>query len=187
VETGRVGSADRLHLRRSGALLLALFAQAWAVGSLAGLSGWAVTAVLAVSVPTTLVAVVLAARVPPEDAGEPVARDWRRRYNRIGAVQGVLVAATVVGCVVAQRPEFIAALVCLVVGLHFLPLARILAEPRYVRTGLALCVVGLGGLGLGLAVEPAQANVSVGLAAALTLWASSLALSRCASSLALSR
>lgn len=178
METGRVDAADQLHLRRSGAVLLALFAQAWALGSLAGLSGSAVTVVLAVSVPMTVVAMVRATRVPPDSAGEPSAPDWRRQYNRIGAVQGVLVAATVVGCVVGQRPELIAALVCLVVGLHFLPLARILTEPRYTRTGIALCVVGLGGLGLGLAVEPAQANVSVGLTAAFTLWVSSLALSR---------
>src|SRR5699024_12520005 len=65
--------------------------------------------------------------------------------------------------------------VCLIVGLHFLPLARLYDQPQYRWTaGLLIlaAVIGLGAVLWGAEAETVLGGV--GFAAAMTLWASAV-------------
>lgn len=94
---------------------------------------------------------------------------WRRGVGLVNGIQTVAIVATVAGLVAAGAPQFVMPVVCLIVGVHFLPLRRLFDQPQYRWTGVALIVVavaGLGGLG-----DPALSRGIVGLGAAATLWA----------------
>ena len=91
----------------------------------------------------------------------------------------MLILAAVVGFSRADHPLLIAPATCLVVGLHFLPLARIFGIPLYGSTGLILIAVAVIGFVLFAAdISVDGILVTVGLAAAVTLWCTSLLLPR---------
>jgi hypothetical protein len=62
--------------------------------------------------------------------------------------------------------------IVIIVGLHFLPLARGLPRPSYYATGAALIFTGLAALLL----RAEQRPMTVGMSAALILWATSVPL-----------
>ncbi len=166
-------------LRRRGSIITALFALLWVLLALGALPTGAVVAVSAVAVLITAAVLFLALRPA---AGRLVERPrnqpegWLRR---VGQVNGAEVAGIIVTVVVAGRlgaPQWIAPVVCLIVGLHFFPLAGLFDEPVYRWTGAGLCVAGVAGLLL-LALGAAAAPLVVGLLAAATLWGTSVRLS----------
>lgn len=74
-----------------------------------------------------------------------------RRYVRIVAVE---FGAAIVGgalLILLGQARFVPALVCVVVGLHFLPLAAVLRDRRLVPLGALMTAVGVIGAGCGLA------------------------------------
>lgn len=99
----------------------------------------------------------------------PNSPERRRRAGRLVAiwssVEGVaiLVAVNLLG---PKGAELVSAAVALIVGLHFLPLARGLPQPSYYASGAALVLIGVAGFLVPALVGP----VAVSLAAALTLW-----------------
>lgn len=102
-----------------------------------------------------------------------------RTFLLVNVGQVVLILVAVFGLTRLGVPEFIAPAVAVVVGLHFLLLARAFAVPLYLPTGLALVVIGgLGAVLAGLGAAVAVVLAVVGLGAALTLWATSLRLAR---------
>jgi hypothetical protein len=166
-------SAGTVTHRRSGAALMSGFALVWALTGASGLpTGGVLVSIVAVGV-TALV--VLSAFTDDGASGYdgPVAPDWRRRYNRIGIAQAVLIAAVIAGAVALHHPELIPSAVCLVVAAHFVPLAGVFGVPRFLRVAAALGVVAVVGLIVSWsAPEPGRAVT--GLGAALTLWWASL-------------
>ena len=69
--------------------------------------------------------------------------------------------------------------VCLIVGAHFFPLARLFDQPQYWWTGASLSIVAAAGfitLAAGAGAEVSR--VVVGLGAAITLWGTSLHVAR---------
>jgi hypothetical protein len=70
--------------------------------------------------------------------------------------------------------RLIPAVICLIVGAHFFPLAHVFDQPQFGWTGTALCLVGAVGLVLVPAVGGEAARAVVGLSAAVTLWVASL-------------
>ncbi|WP_244501049.1 hypothetical protein [Streptomyces sp. TP-A0874] len=68
---------------------------------------------------------------------------------------------------------------CLVVGLHFLPLARSFAQPQYWWTGGSLMTLALvGALALADGSDPANVRTLVGFGAAAVLWSTALHVAR---------
>lgn len=117
-------------------------------------------------------------------SGLMVALDWRRggrsaapeerkRRGRIvgiaSAVEGVAIFAAVILLVNLGRRDLIAPAVAVVVGLHFLPLARWLPAPIYYLTGALLVAVGMAGA----VVQDLPARIlAVCIGAAAVLWLS---------------
>ena len=80
-----------------------------------------------------------------------------------------------------DRPELVPLIVCLGVGIHFFPLARLFHVPIYVRTGTALCAIAVVTVVLApLLGMPALWTVVPGFGAALTLDVTAALLARSA-------
>jgi hypothetical protein len=167
--------------------VMTVFGTAWAVAGVSGAAsdvplrvvGYVVVVVLAALVFRTALrwhAHPDPARIHPrpDRPGDP-----RRTFVLVNVAQVVLILAAVIVLGRLGIREFIAPVVAVVVGLHFLPLARAFAVPLYRPTGLALVAVGvLGAVLAGLGAAVAVVLAVVGLCAALTLWGTSLRLAR---------
>ena len=86
---------------------------------------------------------------------------------RLGVLaEGVGIAAVLVGCGASRRPDLIMPMVGVVVGLHFLPLARAFGDRRFVVAGCLLA--GVCALSL---LWPSPLRVAVaGIGAGVVLW-----------------
>ena len=102
-----------------------------------------------------------------------------RRFGAIVGVEGLVLTAVTLACVFTHRWAFIAPLDLMIVGLHFLPLAKLFNVPRYNVTGalffgipivtmLLLPVNGLVGDALSWFVIP---SVGCAIVAFITAWA----------------
>jgi hypothetical protein len=69
------------------------------------------------------------------------------RYRAIVAAEYVGIAVVCLLCGNRRHWMFIPPLIDVVVGLHFLPLARLFKVPRYTAAGVAFCVIALGTMG----------------------------------------
>jgi hypothetical protein len=103
----------------------------------------------------------------------PTAPGLRRHRGRVVGIASGVEAVTIViaGNVLTKtgRQDLIAPVVAIIVGVHFLPLARWLLAPIYYATGALLVVVGLAGT----AIQEAPARtLAVCAGAASALWLS---------------
>ncbi|MEW2398759.1 hypothetical protein [Streptomyces sp. NPDC046862] len=95
----------------------------------------------------------------------------RRRFAWVNAAQWLAIVLAGIGAIRSGVPELIPALVSVIVGVHFLPLASLFRQPRFHLTGALLIAVGAAGCAIGLAGGPASTvQMTVGLAVALVLW-----------------
>lgn len=95
---------------------------------------------------------------------------WRRARGRFHVMTGVEAggcALAVALALVWHRPELIATGISLVVGLHFLPLARLLRVRIYYLVGTAIVLCDLLGWTF---LQSTAITVSVGLTTGLILW-----------------
>ncbi|MFE4449946.1 hypothetical protein [Streptomyces sp. NPDC056796] len=163
-------------LRRRGTVVLSVFALVWAFAGASGLaSSGAARAVQIAAVPVAAVAVFLAYRKgaapSPRMVGLPA--NWARSVGVVNVVELAAVFAVIAASNASGHPGFIPPAIALVVGLHFFPLARLYDQWQYKGTAALLCAVAVLGLALlaaGLSDESVRAVV--GLASAVTLWAS---------------
>ncbi len=155
---------------KSGIAILSVMAGIWAGWSVhaAHLGQWAyVGAVIIAIVPMVL---MLKRRF-----GLRTQNEARRIGRLVGMASFAEVVAIIVGVQVlarAGRPDLIVSLIALVVGLHFLPLARWLPMPKYYVSGLALVIAACMGV-----VIPAEQRVLfvAGIASAI-LWLTALSI-----------
>ncbi len=155
-------------LRRNGAVIMSVFAFVWSFG----VPGFT-DATLQWTALVAGLLVALAIRGRPVQRKRRMPSEWLRRYNRVGLVQVVAIGPTIATLIYLGQPAFIPAAVSLIVGVHFSPLALVFDQPRYVWTGVGLCVVGLiGATSLTVASDEA-ARALVGFGAAAALWATS--------------
>ncbi|RJK98193.1 hypothetical protein [Vallicoccus soli] len=157
------------------AFVLGPFGLLWGMVAASGAGGAAAALRVAAVVAAVLVvagAVALARRRPPRPRSLP--EGWHRRVGLVNAGQFVVIALVVVGCLVADAPQLVPPLVCLVVGVHFVPLARDFAQPEYRATAAGLCAAAVAGLVLLAAVDAEASRLVVGAVAALVLWGSAL-------------
>lgn len=161
-----------LGMRRRGAIILGVFGLIWAFAGSSGIgdtTGRLVVQIAAVAV--TLLVVFIGYRNSDVPAIEPaIPEDWNRRYNLIGIIQGVAIGLAVFTLIQLDYPGLIPAVVCLIVGLHFLPLADVFDLELYRWTGIALCTLAAIGLALWPVADDGVVLATVGLGAAIILW-----------------
>ncbi|MFC9946947.1 hypothetical protein [Streptomyces pratensis] len=163
-------------LRRRGTVVLSVFALVWTFAGASGLaSSGAALAVQIIAVPITAVAVFLAYRkgaAPSPRMVSPPA-NWARSVGVVNAAELVAIFAVIAAANASGRPGLIPPAIALVVGLHFVPLARLYDQWQYKGTAALLsatAVLGFALVAAGLSDDSVRAVV--GLASAVTLWAS---------------
>ena len=155
---------------RGGIWVLTIFAAIWGV---VGVLGTGMPPVLA-ALPVAISAVLLfwATRQTPAPIPEAAQARIGRLVGIWSAVEGVAIFVGVTVCQNIGAPHAVAPVIAIIVGLHFLPLARGIPVPLYYASGAAL--VATGGCALLLA-EPARMAVT-GFGSAMILWVSCVAL-----------
>lgn len=159
-----------------GAVFMALFGAVWAfvgavaVGGTVGVLLLCGAVVLAVTLCLGSIRVRRAVGGLPRD-DSPLA-DARRKHlsNRlslVSALQGVAIVLAVILLGRYALAPFIPAVVVLIVGVHFFPLAKLYAVRAYYVTGSALCALAA----VAFLVAPAWRLPFVGLACAAVLFA----------------
>jgi hypothetical protein len=104
---------------------------------------------------------------PPTAEQSRISRQTGKRFGWVTAIEGVAIFLAVVLLNAAHRPQSIAPVIALIVGLHFFPLASLFRRPVYYATGLLGCVIGIIGL---LISDPALCVSFVGLSFGSLLW-----------------
>lgn len=155
---------------RGGIWVLTIFAAIWGV---VGVLGTGMSPVLA-AIPVAISAALLfwATRQSPAPISEAAQARIGRLVGIWSAVEGVAIFVGVTVCQNIGAPHAVAPVIAIIVGLHFLPLARGIPVPLYYLTGAALVATGGGAL---LLSEPARIAVT-GFGSAAILWVSCVAL-----------
>jgi hypothetical protein len=157
---------------RGGIWVLTIMAAIWGVAAvmIGRAPAWLAIAPVAISA-----GLLLWAQRQPVGTGNPVEGD------HVGRVVGIATAVECVAIFLAanvlinlHQPTLVMPAIAIIVGLHFIPLARWIPVPLYYRTGGALVVAGLAAILL-----PAENRaMATGIASALILWVSCIALVR---------
>lgn len=94
--------------------------------------------------------------------GESAMREanGRRSYYRAVAVEVALIVLGVAGLDLARHPEYLAAWILFVVGVHFVPLGRLFRVPGLTVAGVLLPVVAVAAAVLGATGHAAPAAVA---------------------------
>ena len=154
---------------RGGIWVLSFFAAVWGV---AGISVGQMPMWLAVIPLGISGALLLWAHRQPVGSAKPVGNEHVGRIVGVAtAVEGIAIFVTANILINLHLPTLLMPAIAIIVGLHFLPLARGIPAPLYYRTGGALIAVGLAAMLL----SPPNRAIATGVAAALVLWASALA------------
>jgi phage shock protein PspC (stress-responsive transcriptional regulator) len=184
--TATTGPQNDTRSLQQGVLILVVFGLSWAAFAVTGLAAPAVvTAVLIVLAAAVAAGVYRTARRwrlgPAATQSRPrqVSPNSRRIFNLVNAGQWVLILIAVFGLARMHRPGLIAPAICLVVGLHFLPLARIFDVSVYWWTATLLTVIAVaGGIAFAYDVDNAVVRMVVGFPAVVVLWTSALILAK---------
>lgn len=157
---------------RGGIWVLNIFAALWGVAAITfgHLPAWLVCVPIVLSS-----ALLLWGSRRPVGTGNPVQGDHIGRVVAIATiVEFVVIFLTQTALMNLHMPTAVMPAVAIIVGLHFLPLARWIPVPLYYRTGAALVAVGV----IALLLPPLARAIATGLAAALILWWSGVMLIR---------
>jgi hypothetical protein len=178
VDHSSVLSRTDLRGRAIGTINLALFALAWTNWGLTGIVDTVAVSTIAAAVLCSVACVAGAILVFRRAAAAPDSMDVARG-RAVGRRFGAVVAAEFIGLAVIAwilgatgHSPLIPAVICLGVGIHFFPLARLFAVPLYDRTGAALSLVAVAAAVL----APLTGNATLwtllpGIGAALVLYA----------------
>ncbi|MBM7490251.1 CHASE2 domain-containing sensor protein [Micromonospora luteifusca] len=115
---------------------------------------------------TAVVGGVLSSRL--RGAGSPRDRATDRPYLLIVVAEFAAAGLGAAVLAAAGWSEYVPVLVCLVVGLHFFPLAPLLRDPLLKPLGVAMCLVAAAGLVTGLA-STVSAGLVIGTGAGVLL------------------
>jgi hypothetical protein len=175
---GNVASEELSRtLRRRGALILAVAGLVWVS---VGTSGTTATAIGRVATPAVAIAITVAAIVLAIRSGSrpaPPRRlpdDWLRKAGLVNLGQLVGIAVAVAVLIATGLSALVPAVVCLIFGLHFLPLARLFGQWQYRWTGLLLCLTGVAGIIVYLGGSGRLSGSVVGIGTAVILWGTSV-------------
>ncbi|MFF5481967.1 hypothetical protein ACFY5C_32245 [Streptomyces sp. NPDC012935] len=156
---------------RSGVGFLALFGLGWWLLGSSAFDGLMRQILVVAGCAVTVGLMLASRRFLPPSAGGPFPAGRRRRFNQINGLQWLLIIAIAAVCRQAGVPELIPPLVAVVVGLHFLPLAAVFAQPQLRIPAALLIAAGAAGVIVWLTDGPdGTVRLVVGLASALSLW-----------------
>ena len=147
---------------------MSVFAAIWWIAGARG-SGQSPALVYAVPVPVTVA--LIASTLRRRFVGNAESPEEEARRSRLvgiaSAAEGVLILVAVNVLANTGRSDMTAPVIAIVVGLHFVPLARWLPKRSYYGTAFLLCALGYFGFGIRPAAERLWV-VSAG--AACVLW-----------------
>jgi hypothetical protein len=185
----RPSAAAELRGRAFGVTILAFFSIAWTGWGLTGhVPGAVLIAVMALAAIASVGLATVAWRLtrwpdPNPDTDHQHAAPARRNVNRpFGIIvgiewTGVFAASAVLGA--TGHPVLVPAVICLGVGLHFLPLARLFHVTAYNVTAGALCLIAVATFVLTpVTSTPALWTLLPGVGAAVVLYATCVMLVR---------
>ncbi len=174
-------SRDEVRGRSAGIIVGAVMGLTWVGSALLTLSSLVAVPVLVASVAVVAVQVTGARRLrrgamtmPASTPARASLRKARRSFTLVTAGEGAAIAAA--GSILARSGHslWIPAVICAVVGLHFVALARLFSLQLYYATAMALCLVAVITMILGATGSPASLwQLVPGFGAALALWATS--------------
>ena len=151
---------------RSGYWVVAMFATGWASAGLLGAGYPPVTIVLPVLISAAL---LIWAYATPSTAGA-LGSHTRRLLARWSLVEGLAIVVAVNLLHRTHQADATFSVVAMIVGLHFLPLARQIPVQLYYLTAAGLVLCGAAGMLLPAGQRP----LAVGLGAAGVLWATAV-------------
>lgn len=145
----------------------------WVLGIFAAI--WGAIGLSPLGLPAMAIPIVVSAALigwaSRMDLPERTATD-KKRIGRLIAlwsgIQGVAIFATFALCPRFGIPDAAVPILAIIVGLHFMPLARGIPMPVYYATGPAMIAVGA----LALLLPPVDRYATTGIPCALILWAS---------------
>jgi hypothetical protein len=150
-------------------IILSAFAALWCILGFAG-GGIAPTFYWVPLILSALL-IVMAVRLPRDAAsGGSEGRRIGRLVGIASGIEGLLIFLAVIILANVNASDLAIAVIAIIVGTHFLPLARWLPAPSYNAT--ALLLIALGAIGLWL--PPAHRDIVVGVGAACILWATAI-------------
>jgi hypothetical protein len=157
---------------RGGIWVLTIMAAVWGVAAvlIGGAAAWLAAVPVAISV-----GLLLWAQRQSVGTGNPVEGD------HVGRVVGIATAIECVAIFLAanvlmnlHQPTLVMPAIAIIVGLHFVPLARWIPVPLYYWTGGGLLVAGL----VAVLLPADDRAIITGIASALILWVSCILLVR---------
>ncbi|MFB5663485.1 hypothetical protein [Alteribacillus sp. HJP-4] len=182
--SGKVGSnggSVRCHL-------YGFFGTLWSITGLMGLLGWGAPFLsflllfLGIAFLAGGMSLLTQARRLPSQQREEGYRRGRRIvlwFNIIFIVQGLAVGTTIVICNTIGRTEMIPAVIALMVGIHFIPLAYLFQVRLYYATGILICGTAVLSLFLPSQIQFGEHLIIpqlsiLGFGGALILWVTGL-------------
>lgn len=136
---------------------------------------WLVALILAAWIVTMRRRTTRFAKLAPRLTSEQIAagRQIGRRNGLIFGLEAAAIAAAVLILNAVHQPQAIVLTVAIIVGLHFLPLARLFRVTLYYVTGVLGCLIGIVGFRIG---DQPSRSTFVGVSFGLLLWITSVIL-----------
>lgn len=151
-----------------GVLIGVIAGGGWALAGSASLRGASRVIALSVSLAGSILLILATARLPPAGV--------TGRFD--GGIYGLAVTAETIAILAAvvllrrsARQDWLAAVIAVIVGLHFLGLWRATGDDLFVAIAAGLCLVGFAGF----RVRASARLPVVGFGCALVLWAAAAA------------
>ena len=178
--------STRLKGSATAAVVEALFGAAWGIAGAVFLDGSLEVAAVVLAVVVTAVLVVPAVRLlrtargdpDPEPEGLSEFAQARKELRWVVLLEAAAVVMVIRLLVLADLQPYVAPAVAIIVGLHFLPLARLFRTPTHYLTAILLSVAGLGvmvGLSMGVGSgSPRAWDAGVDIFSAVVLWCSAV-------------
>ncbi|THV21758.1 hypothetical protein [Glycomyces paridis] len=163
---------DRMSagMRRNGVMICAFFGLGWYFGGAGVLPGAGYLIGFAIALAVSVGLVVAIPRIESTRGPRELPKDWGKRYGIWVAFEVVLIVAAIATANALDLVDFLPGTVAVIVGLHFVPLARAFDEPTYKLTGYAMALAGAGGIAGGFAGVGLGGAIA-GFGSALVLWA----------------
>ncbi|MFJ7753671.1 DUF7010 family protein [Peribacillus muralis] len=170
-----------------GVIFMAFFGTLWAGIGVMGLQEWGFPYVELASMLVGLllliggISLLHQAQKMPERTTSHFQR-IRFWFNIVFIAEGLLIGAAIAICNAINQTELIPAVIAIIVGIHFLPLASLFRIKLYYVTGIMLCLLALITLlaapsTILLGAQQITAKLSLlGFGCAITLWTTGLIL-----------
>ena len=156
---------------QTGSIIMSFFATIWwIVGALN--SGW--SPIVSFGIPIAIFVFLFAIRkkqnITPTELSEQEGRRIGRLVGIASGTEGIIIFVVVNILANIGKSDLLSPIIAIIVGLHFIPLARWIPAKLYYYTALVLVVVGT----IGLIISDSILRMKIAcLGSALTLWITS--------------